>query len=485
MKNARLRFYGFAALTTVSVLGVASLSVSLLGPGYFAFGQDASISCADMVFGSTRYSNSDTMSASVYTLHGISGTLDSSSKCFGTNGSSLRLGSSSAEGSFTFKFSSGVLLKKVKVLAYAYSSSDAPKISFASSAVSATSLAITSATAPDIGDSSSDPGYVFSGLDNGNNTLSTSFTVASISARVCLCKIVFTLGGGSTPTTSSSSSVASSSASTSSSSSSTTSSSMPTSQTGTSTSNSTGTYYSGISWTQSGETLRSSLHSLISTGTVAKSYDYAYTAYETTDVDSNGKIIDIYSNYHYDPATQHENGSGVIGLKGDKEGDMYNREHTVPQSIFNEALPMKSDLHHLYPTDKYVNNRRSNYPHAVVATTKWTSQNGSKLGSSDTTANFGLSAANVFEPIDEYKGDIARTYFYMATRYSDKCSSWGSYAVFSDGNLASWARSLYLQWSQNDPVSSKEIARNNAIFEIQKNRNPFIDHPEAAQAIWG
>ena len=94
-------------------------------------------------------------------------------------------------------------------------------------------------------------------------------------------------------------------------------------------------------------------------------------------------------------------------------GAMYNREYTVPQSIFNEALPMKSDLHHLYPTDKYVNNRRSNYPHAVVATTKWTSQNGSKLGSSDTTANFGLSAANVFEPIDEYKGDIARTYFYM------------------------------------------------------------------------
>jgi hypothetical protein len=96
MKNARLRFCGFAALTTVSVLGVASLSVSLLGPGYFAFGQDASISCADMVFGSTRYSNSDTMSASVYTLHGISGTLDSSSKCYGASGSSLRLGSSSA-----------------------------------------------------------------------------------------------------------------------------------------------------------------------------------------------------------------------------------------------------------------------------------------------------------------------------------------------------------------------------------------------------
>jgi hypothetical protein len=73
MKNARLRFYGFAALTTVSVLGVASLSVSLLGPGYFAFGQDASISCADMVFGSTRYSNSDTMSASVYTCMGSAG----------------------------------------------------------------------------------------------------------------------------------------------------------------------------------------------------------------------------------------------------------------------------------------------------------------------------------------------------------------------------------------------------------------------------
>jgi len=493
MKHNSPRFYVLSAIASLSVLGILFLSVSALVPTHLAFGEGERNGCADMVFGSGSYTGPDGMSDSVYSLHGITGSLGTTSKCFGASGSSLRLGSSSSAGSFTFNFTSPVIVKKAKVLAYSYSSSDTPSLSFQTSAVSETSMAVTATSAPDITDASTDVGYIFTGLDQGNNTASTSFRVSSVSKRVCLCKIVFTLGSGTGTSTATSSSVSSASVTLSSSSVTTPSSSASSpSSSGTtssavtsSVSSNEGTYYLGISWTQSGETLRSSLHNLIASKTIAKSYDYAYTAYETTDVDANGKIIDIYSNYHYDPSTQHENGSGVSGLKGDKEGDMYNREHTVPQSIFNEALPMKSDLHHLYPTDKYVNNRRSNYPHAIVKTSKWTSQNGSKLGDSDSTANFGLSASNVFEPIDEYKGDIARTYFYMATRYSDKCGSWGSYAVFSNGNLASWARSLYLEWSKNDPVSSKEIARNNAIYGIQNNRNPFIDHPEAAEKIWG
>ena len=241
-----------------------------------------------------------------------------------------------------------------------------------------------------------------------------------------------------------------------------------------------GNYYGQIGENLSGANLKTALFHLID-GHTNKGYDYAYTAYPDTDVDDDGKIIDIYSSYRWDPDKDHHGAPGKGNY--DAEGQMFNREHTIPQSVFNEGSPMKADLHHLLPTDAYVNNRRSNYPHAEVGTSTYTSSNGCKLGSSKTPGYSGTA----FEVIDEYKGDIARIYFYMVTRYQDKLSSWKSYEPFSRNafpSLASWAKDLYLKWSDNDPVSEKEIRRNEAIYAIQENRNPFIDHPEYAHRIW-
>jgi hypothetical protein len=127
---------------------------------------------------------------------------------------------------------------------------------------------------------------------------------------------------------------------------------------------------------------------------------------------------------------------------------------------------------------------RSNYPYGEVGSVTYTSGNGSKLGSS----SFSGYSGTVFEPVTEYKGDFARTYFYMATRYADQCGTWTgeATAVYSSSDgLTEYAKNLFLKWSRQDPVSQKEIDRNNAVYAIQNNRNPFIDYPGMEEYIWG
>jgi hypothetical protein len=149
---------------------------------------------------------------------------------------------------------------------------------------------------------------------------------------------------------------------------------------------------------------------------------------------------------------------------------------------------MYTDLFHLIPADGYVNNRRGNDILADVATASWTSLNGSKLGSCATPGFSGT----VFEPIDAYKGDFARSYMYMVTRYQNLVVGWSSNATVSsilDGTtypaFESWFITMLGQWSVLDPVSQKEIDRNDAVYALQGNRNPFIDHPEYIYSIWG
>ena len=229
-----------------------------------------------------------------------------------------------------------------------------------------------------------------------------------------------------------------------------------------------------------GQELRVALYNIIKTNVTSISYSELWDAYPRTDKKSNGKVWDIYSDipngtppYEFTFITdQCGNYSG--------EGDCYNREHTVPASWFNDASPMYSDLFHVLPTDGYVNNRRSNYPYGKVGNASWTSLNGSKLGSSATSGYSGT----VFEPIDSFKGDIARIYFYMSTRYMDKIANWDG-ASFQNSDLSSWAKNLFLQWHQLDHVSSKERKRNDSVYVIQHNRNPFVDHPEWVNDIWG
>lgn len=223
--------------------------------------------------------------------------------------------------------------------------------------------------------------------------------------------------------------------------------------------------------------LRSTLYDIIKNPNVT-SYNGLWTAYGTTDIypGTKDKIWDMYSNCSYTWKTD-QNG-GTTG----PECTNYNREHSIPQSWFKEASPMVSDAFHVYPTDSKVNGIRANDPFGEVGITKVTTGNGSKSGSS----NFPGYTGNVFEPIDEYKGDFARTYFYMATCYSGKCESWSG-GVFGSAYLGftSYGKELFLKWHRQDPVSSKETNRNNAVEKVQKNRNPFIDYPMLAEHIWG
>jgi hypothetical protein len=128
-----------------------------------------------------------------------------------------------------------------------------------------------------------------------------------------------------------------------------------------------------------------------------------------------------------------------------------------------------------------VNNRRGNYPFGETKTPSWTSDNGSKTGTSSWPGFTGI----VFEPIDEYKGDFARTYFYMATRYYGEDAGWTGSEMVSGAQPRPWAKEMLLAWHRKDTVSHKEINRNNAVFAYQKNRNPFIDKPVFAEKIWG
>ena len=223
---------------------------------------------------------------------------------------------------------------------------------------------------------------------------------------------------------------------------------------------------------KTGDELKIALYDIIK-GHHVVSYSGLLNAFPYTDSKPNGKIWDIYSNIEY---------SFNTGLCGDyeQEGDCWNREHTWPQSWFNEQTTPRSDLFHVYPTDGYVNDKRSNYPYGEVNNPIYISGNGSKLGPCVTSGYSG----RVFEPIDENKGDIARSYFYMSVRYYSEDSEWGSSNMTNKSEILPWAMTMLLRWSDDDPVSDKEIARNNAVYGYQNNRNPFIDHPEYARMIW-
>jgi len=240
--------------------------------------------------------------------------------------------------------------------------------------------------------------------------------------------------------------------------------------------------------TSSGATLKSQLYDIIKNHTV-RSYDALWTDFQTTDVKSNGKVWDMYSDIP--GATPPYEFTFITKQCGsyDNEGDCYNREHSFPQSWFNEASPMVSDLFHLYPTDGKVNGMRSNYPFGEVGTATWTSQNGSKLGNCSYSGYSGV----VFEPIDEYKGDFARSYFYMATRYENVIATWYTNGTEVNAVLQNnafpvfetWFLNMLAEWHVADPVSAKETARNDAVYSKQGNRNPFIDYPEYVYQVWG
>lgn len=224
---------------------------------------------------------------------------------------------------------------------------------------------------------------------------------------------------------------------------------------------------------KTGFELKTALYEIIRDHTV-RTYDQLKTDMLATDSTLEGRVWDMYSSLSAD---------WTWGAEATAEGQGINREHSFPKSWFGgEVEPMYTDLFHLYPTDVYANSMRSSLPFGEVYEATWEGSL-SKVGSSRTSGY----NAEVFEPADEYKGDFARTYFYMVTRYQDRIGQWMTPVLdgSTDYGLARWAVDLLLKWHREDPVGTKEQYRNEAVYAIQGNRNPFIDHPQWADEIWG
>ena len=249
-------------------------------------------------------------------------------------------------------------------------------------------------------------------------------------------------------------------------------------------------YYPNSLEGKNGAELKTELHNLLKNHTrlAYGSRDYnqiacTWTVFKKSDVRPNGKVWDMYSNNSYN----FSNGAGAT--KG------MNIEHSVPKSWWGDAYDETAtpltrfkydgsyDLHHLTPSDAAANTAKSNYPLGEVDSPLF--DNGvTKVGTGQANGR----ATNLFEPADEYKGDFARMYLYFVTCYQDyswKSSALSMFAQNSYPTLNAYGQSLLLKWHRQDPVSQKEIDRNNAVYSFQGNRNPFIDYPNMVEYIWG
>ena len=231
-----------------------------------------------------------------------------------------------------------------------------------------------------------------------------------------------------------------------------------------------------------GAELQKALQDMIKEHTVL-SYDAIRADKAGVDFRSNGTIWDIYSDCSFGKKDYCPYGTDF------PECNCYNREHVLPKSYWkhddSNPEPMYTDLHHVLPTDFVANSQRGNNPFGEVnGDVKWSNSLGSKSGQS---ADLNCE---VFEPADEYKGDIARIYFYMLMCYRGKNFAQGyGYKTFSwTNNVSTFTYAMtkiMMKWHRNDPVSKKEKDRNNAVEQVQGNRNPFVDSPDLAEYIWG
>lgn len=237
-------------------------------------------------------------------------------------------------------------------------------------------------------------------------------------------------------------------------------------------------YYYDVNGKKNADAILNALNDIIDNHTVI-AYAGLEPYYEQTDF-YNDTLWDMYSTCTFYMSHANVPQSAVC--------DGWNKEHLVCQSWLGSG-PMVSDLFNVYPTDARINNLRSNYPYGVVGSgfngfSKDTQHHGlGKLGSS-TTSGIGT----VYEPDDQYKGDFARSFMYMVARYrSNTLNSGNGAKMFTANptNLTAYSLSFLLDWHRQDPVSQKEIDRNQAVYGIQHNRNPFIDYPELVEYIWG
>ncbi|MGY5139505.1 endonuclease [Mycoplasmopsis gallinarum] len=218
----------------------------------------------------------------------------------------------------------------------------------------------------------------------------------------------------------------------------------------------------------------------------AKLYETYKTAFVDNYLDQNGTLLDLYSEnpagidpYEYPMGYWEGGGSqGSLNRKANGESTQYNREHLVPQSWFNREPKARADAHFVWPSDKQVNNWHGNGPFGNVSDARLskTSLNGTRIGIDETT-----------EPINYFKGDVARALMYFQITHKNAHSKRGP-EVYSDvfPYINDLYRLTYIDWNNKDRVDQIDVDRNNAVAVAQNGiRNPFIDYPWLPELIWG
>lgn len=221
-------------------------------------------------------------------------------------------------------------------------------------------------------------------------------------------------------------------------------------------------------------------HTKLGYGNLWEAYEQVDYIEGETDADGHYKVFDYYSD-----STFYFNGDGssVSGM---------NKEHVVPKSWWGGSLtiPVGNDLIQVIPSDAKANLAKLNYPLGVVVGTP-SFPNSNSGPNTRVKTGHDANGDMVFEPCDENKGDFARIYFYVATCYPDV--AWEErtdavvsfvqedYPTFKSQDFVD----MLLQWHRQDPVDEWEQTRINRVYEVQKNRNPFVDFPELAEYIWG
>ena len=232
-------------------------------------------------------------------------------------------------------------------------------------------------------------------------------------------------------------------------------------------------YYTSLSGKKESE-LKNALHTLLYNHTEVSSYSALPQYFKKTDVypasdPKYGQWWEMYSDIPLYVNT-------FWGL---------NREHSLPKSWWggSQNTPAYVDLNHLYPSEQAANMAKSNYPLGEVQNP--TFDNGvSRVGTP--VIGQGGGAKFVFEPADEYKGDFARTYFYMVCCYQNL--TWRYNYMINNNTyptLTPWSIDLLMRWHRDDPPSQKEKDRNEEVYKVQANRNPFIDFKDLAEYLWG
>ncbi len=255
-------------------------------------------------------------------------------------------------------------------------------------------------------------------------------------------------------------------------------------------------YYDAIEG-KADSVLKSTLHNIICGG---ERWTYGYECHTTNNPEKGWKIGDpepcTWMGFNY--SDKRSDGTVWDIYSGTKRYFPMNFgsaagmdiEHSFPKSWWGASSKASEynkdaaycDLYHLCPADRVANNNKSNYPPGILADSSKVN-NGYFFMGKDTTWN-----DYAFTIQDEYKGDFARAYFYIATAYEDR--QWvKDYKAYVNNDsyltLTPYLIQILLDWHRIDPVSQKEIDRLDAISTIQHNRNPFIEYPELVEYIWG